>query len=194
MDKKKNLGIIGGVACLFVVIILVGVVWAGFTQTLEINGSGSVKSSSWKIKFTNLSAVSLTGSAKEITAPTLTDTKIGDYAVTLEKPGDSISYTIDVKNDGTFDAEISSIDIPTPTCEGTGANATTDAANVCKNLTYTLTNSNGNTVAQGDTLVVGETKTFTLKLTYSASTEAADLPTNDVTISNLKVPIIYVQK
>jgi len=204
MDKKRNLGIVGGIVALGLIVLFVGIVYAGYNQDLTINGSGTVKLSSWKILFTNVSAPNLGGTAKQVTPPGITATKIGDYAVTLTTPGDSVSYEITVRNDGTFDAEISSITIPTPTCTGSGENAETDAANVCKYLTYTLQNKpaepeegeepeEATPVQVGDALGAQQEKVFILTLTYGSTITSSELPKNDVTISNLSIPIIYSQ-
>ncbi len=193
--NNKNFKTIMIIAVIALVAI-VGVGFAAFSENLTINGSGTVKASSWKIKFANLSDANLTGKATQITKPTISnsDTHIGDYAVTFTAPGDSVNYTFDVINDGTFDAEISSITVDTPNCTGNGANADTDKANVCNNLSYQLTYADGTTVAQGDTLNSKETKNMKLSLTYSSSITAAQLPTDDVAISNLEVTIVYSQK
>lgn len=189
---------------LIALVAVVGVGYAGFQRELTINGSGTVKASSWSIKFANLSAENVTGKAKELTAPATNDkgTHIGDYAVQLSDPGDSISYTFDVVNEGTFNAEISSIAVNTPKCTGSGENATTDAANVCDNLSYTLTYlddatyADGTPVAKGNVLNAGEggTKRMKLTLTYSSNIAEDKLPKNDVAISNLDVTIVYAQK
>ena len=171
------------------------IAFASFTQQLDIQGKATVNKSSWSIKFANLQSVVKTGTATEVTAPTINtnDTRISEYDVTLTTPGDSVSYTFDVVNEGTFNAKISSITIPTPLCTGNGATATTDENNVCDNLTYTLTYANGTPVAVDDTLNAGETKSLKLTLSYSASVAAAALPKDDVSISNLAISIIYAQ-
>lgn len=193
-DNKKTKYIGVGIAlCAF---ILCGtIVFAGFTKQLDIQGKATVKKSSWSIKFTNLQSVVKTGSAAEVTAPTINtnDTKISEYDVTLTTPGDSITYNFDVINEGTFDAKISSITIPTPTCTGTGTNAINDATNVCNNITYTLTYADGNAIGVNDTLNASETKNLKLTLTYSSGVTAELLPSDDVAISNLAIAIIYAQ-
>lgn len=195
MNNKKMYGVFSVVLVVLVVVSLIGITYAAYTEELSVNGTATVNSSSWKIKFTNLGSAVKTGTANEITSPTINtnDTKIGDYAVTLTTPGDSISYTFDVENAGTFDASVSSLTIPTPVCTGTGDNATTDADNVCKYLTYTLTYADGTAISTEDTLNVSETKSLKLTLTYSANVPANELPTNDVAISNLATTIIYSQ-
>ena len=169
--------------------------FASFSTSLTIDGTGSVKSSSWKVKFENLLPVVKTGTASEVTAPTINtnDTNIGDYSVTLTTPGDTITYTFDITNDGTFDAEITSITVPTPTCTGTSANATADGTNVCGNVEYTLTYDNGTALAVGDKLTAGQSKTAKLKLTYKSTATVEQLPSNDVAISNLGITVVYSQ-
>lgn len=196
VEKDRKTRIIAVVA---VVLAIAGLSlgFAAYSQTLTINGSGEVKASSWQVRFENLSSVNKTGTANEVTAPTINtnDTNIGEYDVTFQTPGDSISYTFDIANNGTFDAEISSISIPTPECTGNGDNATTDAANVCANLEYKLTYTDGGApVSQNDTLNHGEKKNVTLTLTYKDTITAEQLPTDDVNIDNLSISIIYSQK
>ena len=191
MNNKKFTVTIALVAIALVAVVGIGV--AAFTTTITVNGTGNVNSSSWEIKFQNLSAVTKTGTAKVITAPTLTSTHIGDYAVDFTTPGDSVSYTFEVINNGTFDAELSSISLGSPKCTGTGTTANTDATNVCKYVTYTLTYSNGTALATGDKLAAGAKKTLKLTLTYKDFTNAAHLPKNDVTISGLKSTLVFSQ-
>lgn len=194
MEKKKY-GIVGGGILVLALVAVIGITYAAFSQTLNINGTASVSVSSWKIKFANLSEVQKTGTATEITAPTINtnDTTIGDFAVKLDTPGDSISYTFDVKNEGTFNAEVSSITIPTPTCTGMGEQAAVDAENVCKNLSYTLTYADGTAIQTGDKLNASESKSMKLTLTYKGDINTNELPNNDVAISDLATSIIYGQ-
>lgn len=192
---KKTFSIIGGVVLVLAIVAVFGITYAAISQQLDINGEGTVKSSTWQIKFANLGAASLTGNASEITAPTINtnDTKIGDYSVKLVKPGDEVSYTFDIVNNGDIDARLSSYTIPTPTCTGNGDAAETDATNICKNLNYSLTYDDGTPVGENDTLTAGETKNLKLTLGYKTTITNAELPTNDVTISNLGITMIYAQ-
>lgn len=201
--EKKKIGILSGGVLVIALVAMIGIVYAAYSQTLNINGDATVKANSWKIKFANLSAAKLKGEATEVTAPTINnnDTNIGDYSVLLSKPGDSVEYTFDIVNEGTFDAESTMLFMnPTPTCTGTGANAEEDAAKVCKHLTYEyslpgaamisgqITDGKIN-LAQGTKL-----ESMGIKLTYSADVPAEDLPTNDVAISGLNAYITFVQK
>lgn len=193
--EKKKVGIIGGGVLILALVAMIGVVYAAYSQTLNINGTATVKASSWKIKFANLSTVTLTGLAREITAPTINnnDTTIGDYSVILSKPGDSVTYTFDIVNEGTFDAEalISSITGLNPKCTGTGDKASQDAANVCKHLTYSWDFPKSGSVIG---LKAGETLTgVTLTLKYADTIPDAELPINDVAISDLDTAIVFTQ-
>ena len=204
-DKGFKVGVL---VALIAMIVVVGVGFAAFTTTLSINGTAKVEASSWNIHFANCTggnclttsntqALSgITSTTVVNTEPTLTDTTINNWDVTFKTPGDSVSYKFDVVNAGSFDAKISTFELPTPTCTGTGDNADTDAENVCKHLQYTLsnvTNEMPSAVAVGNTLNKTETKTFMLTLTYKDDITDAELPKGDVTISNLGFSIVYTQ-
>ena len=199
MDGNKNRGLkIGVIAALVISVVAIGIGFATFTETLRIEGSATVQTSTWKVKFTNLSAPTLLGTAAVVTAPTINtnDTTISTYDVKLSKPGDSVSYTFDVVNTGTYNAKLTSITIPTPTCTGKAEteSATTDAANVCKHLTYTLTYADGTSLAENDALEASTgVAHMKLTLTYTSHDVAAELPKADVTISNLGISLVYSQ-
>lgn len=182
-----------------VFILCIGIGWAALSTQLNINGTGTVTASSWKIEFDNLSRLALVGTAVEDEAPTLSNnnTYIGDFEITFITPGDSVSYAFDVVNLGTFDAEISSINNLLPSCESTSNDEddAIDAQNVCDNLSYTLVYSDNNEIVKtGDELLEGETKRMILTLAYNSTIAADKLPKNDVKISNLDVSIIYSPK
>lgn len=181
------------VAALIISIVAIGIGFAAFTQTLNINGSAAVQTSSWKVKFSELSTVEKTGTANEVTAPTLSDTTIETYDVTFKTPGDSVKYKFKVANTGSYNAKLTTVTIPTPTCTGTGATATEDAAKVCDKLTYTLTYADGSALAENDALDASQTEDLVLTLTYNSFEDASLLPTADVKISNLGITLVYSQ-
>ena len=189
------------VAALIISIVAFGIGCAAFSQNLTINGNASVQTSSWKVKFSELSSATLTGTAAEVTKPTLSDTTIETYNATFKTPGDSISYKIKVSNTGSYNAKITTATIPVPTCRGKSGESTAeaDAGKVCDKLTYTLvydtddTKSAGQAVQVGDTLDAGETRPMVLTLKYTEFTDATLLPAADVSISNLGVTLVYSQ-
>lgn len=199
MEKRRD-GKVTALVALFIGVIGLSIGFASLSTALSINGSATVESSNWDIHFANLQNFAKTGTAAQVTAPTIKgegSTVIGDYSVTLQTPKDSISYTFDIVNGGDYAAKISTITVPTPQCTGTGTSATTDADNVCKYLTYTLKYTDTNAdVKANDELAAGATKTVKLTLTYDAAgaVTSSELPAGDVSISNLQIPITYVQK
>ncbi len=196
--ENKKFGVLAAVVAVLAVIVVVGISYATFTQQLTLDGTATVKKSSWKIKFVDLKEVEKTGTATEVTKPSIEtgDTKIGNFAVTLTTPGDSVSYKVTVKNEGTFNAKLSSVNVPTPTCTVTGANVDAKekvASNVCNHLEYTLTYADGSTINTDDELKAGNSKELLLKLVYKDDITADELPTDDVQITNLATTLIYNQ-
>lgn len=189
------------VAALIISIVAIGIGFAAFSENLTINGSASVQTSTWKVKFSELGTATLTGTASEVTKPTLSDTTIETYNATFKTPGDSVSYKIKVSNTGSYNAKITTATISVPSCTGKAGEATADAdaTKVCDKLTYTLvydtddTQSAGQAVAVGDTLKAGETRPMVLTLKYAEFTDATLLPAADVSISNLGVTLVYSQ-
>lgn len=195
-EKRFKTIVILGLIAILVTVSGLTVAFANYSQELKINGTAKVNMSKWEVKFANLSAPTTTGGVVVNTAPTLQldDTYIGDYSVDFTKPNSSISYTFDVVNNGTFDAKLSTLTIPTPTCTGTGDNATADAKNVCDKLTYTLTKADGSAFSVNEVIPAGDTgNSISLKLTLSYGDVAAEsLPKDDVSISNLQIVATYI--
>ena len=113
---NRNLNIISVTILVVAVIAGISMAYAAFTQTLTINGSATAKQSSWNIKFANLKPVATTGTAAETTTPKLADTSIGNFNVSVKTPGDSVTYTFDIVNSGSFNAKISTITVGKPVC------------------------------------------------------------------------------
>lgn len=190
MEKQRK---IKQLTLMVMIVAVLGltVAYAALSSTLNITGAATLDAATWKLEFNSLSAPVLTGGAKVVTAPTITGgTTLGTYNVTLTKPGDSVKYTFNVKNAGTINAKISSFTkAAKPTCTSpTGV--TIDATTVCNGLTYTLVYTDTKApVAQNDVLAAGQTRNLTLTLAFDGNA----LPSNDVSITNLGITIIYTQ-
>ena len=193
MEKERN-GKMIAIAALLISIIGLSVGFASLSTVLTINGTGRVQTSNWDVHFENLGGPTLTGTAAiGAEEPVLTDTTFGDFDVTFTSPKDSITYTFDVENTGSYDAEISAISIPTPSCNVDGDTTAESAVNVCKYLTYTLKYANGDDVEVGDTLAKTNGKeSLVLTLAYG-SPSAAELATENVSIDNLQITMTYKQ-
>ena len=193
---KDNKKVLYGLVALALVLSVVGISigFAAMSTDLTINGSAEVVPASWDIKFKDLSSPTIIGDAEVTTAPTITsDTHIGNYAVKLTKPGDSVTYTFKVANDGTIDAKLTDFIKATPTFTGTGATASADATIVQNSFEYTVTYSDDTAITKNtDELDAESYKTVKLVVGYKA--DATELPTNTVTISGLDVTFTYGQK
>ena len=115
MSDKKNILI--GVLLLTIVIMAVG--YAAFATTLNINGSASI-AGAWDVSIVGITP-QITGTASEDPASSFTTTT-ATFNAKLMKPGDSITYTITVKNKGSIEAKLSSIALtPQATVSESGA-------------------------------------------------------------------------
>ena len=191
MYRRSN---IKSLVLILLVVAIVGmsVAYALLSTTLTITGNTSLSAASWDIYFSNISANANGGAT--YTLPTLSDTTLSDYEVVLTAPGDEVTFTFNIVNDGTIDAKITSLVKGTPSCSGvTGSTTgTTDGPLVCNNITYSLEYANtGSAVSINDTINAGEEVTLALTLSYNAN--ATSLPTNDVAISNLGITLVYGQ-
>ena len=193
---KNNRKVLYGLVALALVLSVVGISvgFAAMSSTLTINGTAQVAPATWKIKFTNLKQDSITGDAEVTTAPQITsDTHIGNYAVKLTKPGDSVVYTFDVENEGTLDAQLDTYTFAEPTIAGTGDAATADATIVKNNLVYTLTYDDDSTISTGATLAKDGGKA-SFKLTVSYPETATELPAATVNVTGMDITFVYGQK
>ena len=176
MEKKKNTQLII-IAILAVAILFMSVGFATYASTLTINGTATVQSNKWSVHFVDNTYAETTGS--KVGTKTITGTNI-TYSVTLEKPGDFYEFSIDVINDGTFDAVLNGITMST----------LTEAQQ--KYLTYTLTYDGTPYTASQTGLSSSlphtsgsNTKTVKVRVAYVQPENSADLPATsaDVTLT-----------
>ena len=103
MEIKHKTALIGG---LLAVVVVMAVGYAAFSQTLIINGSASIDSN-WQIRIIDIAA-STTGSGVNAGAEVGSDYLSASFNTSLTSPGDTVTYTITVENQGTIDAKLSS--------------------------------------------------------------------------------------
>lgn len=177
--RIKNSSYIAAILLLLLVGISVG--YAAISTTLNINGTSSIGKSTWDVHFENLAVT--TGSVTATTPATIQSDKTNiTYTITLNNPGDYYEFTVDVKNSGTMAAKISA----TPTLSGVST-----AQDVYIN--YTVKYSNGNAIAANDTLAVGETKTFKVRVEFDSNISSSQLPSTTSSLS-LGFSVNYVQQ
>lgn len=130
MERKNGAQTIT-IAVLAVAILVMAVGFAGYGANLNISGATTLSAAKWDVHFvsdaakTGYFAVTSNNTITGVT-PTVSGTNVS-YTVTLPNPGDVFEFTIDVVNEGTFDAKLDSIVI-----------APTITADEDKNLDYTV--------------------------------------------------------
>ena len=103
MEIKHKNALIGG---LLAVVVVMAVGYAAFSQALIINGSASIDSN-WQIRIIDIAA-STTGSGVNSGVEVGSDYLSASFNASLTSPGDTVTYTITVENQGTINAKLSS--------------------------------------------------------------------------------------
>ena len=118
MEKQRKIKVLA-VAALIITILGLTVAFAALSQTLTINGAATLDAAKWGIKFENLSDGKTSGDATINDTAVIADdlVTINNIDVSLSTPGDSVTYTVDLVNEGTINAEIYSIETPSLTEE-----------------------------------------------------------------------------
>ena len=125
-------------------------------------------SSNWNVLITDITSGSIVGGASNASEPTHTDTT-ATFNTNLVSPGDSITYTITVANQGSIDAVLKNIEV------NTGSNEAIEFE------------TSG--IEEGDILLKETTDELYVKVTYSDSVTSQ--PTN--TTSTITVTLNYEQ-
>ena len=174
--KNKNKKVVVYV-CLLILCISVG--YAALSTTLNITGVSNIKSAKWDVHFDNLK---VNNDSVTATSPAVIDaTKTAvNYSVSLLKPGDSYSFTVDVVNSGTIDAMVSVV-------SNTGLSDEQK-----KYVSYSVTYSNGLEVNTKDSLNAGDKRKLKVEVRYRTDLSASDLPNEDKLL-DLTFKVTYVQ-
>ena len=162
--RKKNNIIIGS---LLAVVLLMAVGYAAFSSVLNISGTGSI-TSSWNIKITNVEVSNTVGDASDGEGTTFEDLT-ATINSNLVSPGDSITYDVTVRNDGSLDAVLTNINLTEST-----------------NPAISFSTSN---LEEGAELKTGEEAILKVTITYNNVTSQ---PEN--TSASLNVTLTYEQK
>ena len=156
------------IAGLCMILVIMGVGYAAFQSQLKISGTSNI-SSNFLVKITNIEVSNVVGGAQDKPDVTTHTDTTATFGVTLQSPGDSITYDITVANQGTIDA-------------------------ILKTITKTDTNNSAilfetSGVNEGDELKATETATMRVKVTYNpnVTSQPSDLE------SNLKIDLDYEQ-
>ena len=172
--KQKNL-MIGG---LLGIVLILGVAYAAFQTQLNINGTSTIDSK-WDIKMLSITpdkTATNSGTAQNPNYTTAGDINhsitnndlTANFQTALVSPGDSVVYTVVVKNNGTLNAALKTI-------------TKTDSSNPA--ITFTVEG-----ITENDVIGANDTKTFTVTVAYANVT---DQPA--ATTSNLSLTLDFTQ-
>ena len=172
---------------LLVGIISMTIAYAALSTSLKISTTTKINDTNWDIHFENLTLVeNASGNTGTVVKPAKIQdntTQIKELVVDLKKPGDFVSYTFDIVNNGDIAAKLTSIVFSTPNC---GVNSTE-----CQNLEYSLKyTTSGITPAVNNILQKKSRINATLTIKYK---ENAPLIEEDVTANGIDITMIYTQ-
>ena len=165
--SKRNILIM-----MFALIVIMGIGFAAYSQQLKITDTSSIDSN-WDIYISKVTPGTPVGGATGTGAPDPDEKTKANLTTDLKYPGDSITYTIDVTNGGTVDAEVEKVELK-PLKENTVIKySIIDEANI-------------------QYLNAGETKQFKVKVEYDPTKTGT--ATDDEKSNKLTLTIDYVQK
>ena len=182
MEKERRTKALVVVVLLIVVAGLT-VAFAALSTTLNINGTAYLDAAKWGIRFENLSSPTRVGKATTTGTAKIEESKAAEITgmnVSLSIPGDKVTYTVDLVNKGTINAEIDNIEKTVLTSEQQ------------RYLTFKVTDKDGREVSEGDILSAGETKKITITIEFIKDLTKEDLPKQTSTIS-LSYKLNFVQ-
>ena len=213
--SKKMLYTILGVLTIFVSTLTVA--YSVLSATLNITGRAAVTNSSWNITVSKRDVLESVGyseeelerilsfldgkriyngivlkSAELIKEPTISGTTISDLKIAFNKPGDVLALMYNVTNNGTIPAKIESIVQNTPSFSSS-INNEYDIELISSAFSYdnNLEKTDGEDINEGYILCPGET--IILWFTALYDEDATEVPSGDVTISNLGGTVNFVQ-
>lgn len=200
---KDNKNIVIGLLC--TILCVMAAAYAAFSTSLEVNGTATI-SSTWNVAIQDIQCTTEKGNTNgvNITAPTVTGqgTTSAQVGVSFNQPGDKMTCTVYIANNGTLEARLASIVTdPSPITNGNGkVEEGEDSLTIEDFVHYTVGQGNGD-VKVNDTLAAktGETvstHTYTIVAEYVDVTDDAGnsvaLPSG-ATSRTINVQFNYVQ-
>ena len=94
------------IGALLIVILTMSVGYSAFATQLSVNGTAEI-TGQWDVKISNIEVQDVSDGC-DYGEPKYTNTS-ATFNAKLQKPGDSITYVITIKNDGTIDATLNNV-------------------------------------------------------------------------------------
>ncbi len=166
---KKNIMIVA----LLIAVVFMSVGYALLSTKLDIQGTSSIIDPVWDVGIVSISENSTEGYANSLNS-TVINKFSAKFNVELQMPNDKVTYTINVKNEGTIDAKLNSITImPEDYNEG-----------------FIIYDIEG--IKAGEILSVGQSKAFTLSVMYNS--DAMGQPQKEELTKEINLILDYIQK
>lgn len=177
MSKKNSKYLI-----ILFLIFFISIGYAYLSSNLSIGGIANIKQVKWNIYFDNI--METKGTNLVVVHPKTTSNKTTslNYEVTLEDPGDSYSFDVDVVNDGNIDAMVNLI-------TNSFDNLTDDEK---KLFDFSITYKDGMKIESKNLLKASSYDTFTITVSYKRDIVIEDLPSEDINL-NINIDLEYRQ-
>ena len=181
MRKENNVQNIV-IIVLAVTVMVMSIGYATYAQTLNINGTATFNKAVWDVHF-DTNTFSETSTIKATTKD-VGNTLIS-YTVTLPKPGDKYTFTVNAKNFGTIDAALQKITL----------SGLTEAQQkfIDYKVSYAGTEYTQTTDSLAIDLAAEASAPIIVTVEYKKPQAASDLPNENVTVS-LTAAFDYVDK
>ena len=198
MEKNRSIKLYIMFA-LIISVVGLSIAYAAFSSTLTIEGLVTVKKTTdaWNIGIealdgtTNLTPT-ITGSAKEITSPTISGTTISGFEINFYAPGDIVAYDFNLVNNGKVNAvlEEQNINVGTLTCtpKANGTATTAEAIDLCNDL-YTNLVETKTIIGEKQVLAPGEKRTFRFEISWNEESTAVISDDVVVKLDGMTMPI-----
>lgn len=187
MKQQRNFQIFI-IAILSVTVLIMSIGFAYYQNNFEVDGTVNVTNSSWSVHFAD--SITPSSGSEAIESNVADDGTSLEWSTTLSEPGDYAEFSINVLNEGTFNALLTDI-----TMGGIAGHA--------DYLKYEVYYNNSDTPYEATTSGLnisldkkGENATVVpvrVKVTYVAPSDSTKLPTSDVE-ANLTLALTYKQE
>ena len=162
MESKHKNALIGA---LLAVVFVMAVGYAAFAQTLQINGTATITETTqnWNVHFdtgqATGNAVATSTGAGGTNAPSGTigysdDDHTATVNATLIQPGDSVTFTLKIVNEGDLTADLNDFTVAADSASSSKGSCTSNSSCTFGNIIYTVTSVSPTQIEKGDSATV----------------------------------------
>lgn len=186
MKKQETLQI-GIIAVLAITVLVMTVGFAYYQADLEFNGAVTVSPANWSVHFDD--QVSVTAGSQEIEYDVSEGTTV-IWSTTLSNPGEYAEFTVNVLNEGTFNAILTDIMMSGHTAHSDYLKYEVYYNN--SDTPYESTKS-GLNISLAKKTTTATSAPVKVRVTYIAPSDSSKLPSSAVT-ANLALNLTYKQE